>query len=118
MSCSCTWRSCATFRPSTLPRSPLHRRDSLSAVLNRTASQYSEVDNSADSLNAAYTLLDARLGYESDHWSLVAYGRNLLDEFYTTDRFAMPADAGRSEAGIARSYGDGRSYGLQVELRF
>ncbi|HEY0914851.1 MAG TPA: TonB-dependent receptor [Solimonas sp.] len=86
-------------------------------MLNRTASQHSEVD-SADSLNAAYTLLDARLGYESDHWSLVAYGRNLLDEFYTTDRFAMPADAGRSEAGIARSYGDGRSYGLQVELRF
>ena len=89
-----------------------------SAVLNRTASQYSEVDNSADSLNAAYTLLDARLGYEADHWSLVAYGRNLLDEFYTTDRFAMPADSGRSEAGIARSYGDGRRYGLQVELRF
>ena len=30
----------------------------------------------------------------------------------------MPADAGRSEAGIARSYGDGRRYGLQLELRF
>ncbi|BBO85439.1 ligand-gated channel [Desulfosarcina ovata subsp. sediminis] len=40
----------------------------------------------------SYTLVNAKAGYEADHWSLYLYGRNLLDEEYLV---YTHTDAGR-----------------------
>lgn len=42
----------------------------------------------------SYTLISAKIGYESKYWSVYAYGRNLLDEEYYTHSFSTAGRAG------------------------
>lgn len=54
-----------------------------------------------------YTLVNAKIGYETDHWSCYLYGRNLLDEEYLVHTFT---DAGR--------IGEPSVVGFQLNYRF
>jgi iron complex outermembrane receptor protein len=44
----------------------------------------------------SYTLVNARIGYGTDHWSLHLYGRNLLDEEYLTHTFTTAGRIGET----------------------
>jgi iron complex outermembrane recepter protein len=60
-----------------------------------------------------YGLLNARIGYEPDgaQWSLAAYVRNLADQKYFIDVVA-------SGTGIRGAYGDPRTYGAELKVKF
>ena len=57
----------------------------------------------------AFTLVNARIGYETQHGSVSLFARNLFDEQYLTS-----IAAGRTEATI----GDGRMIGIKATARF
>ena len=57
----------------------------------------------------AFTLVNARFGYEAAHGSVSLFARNLFDERYLTS-----ISAGRTEATI----GDGRMIGIKATARF
>lgn len=57
----------------------------------------------------SFTIVNAQLGYETDHFKFTAYAKNLLDEEYLT---AIGSN------GASASVGDGRSFGLQLTQRF
>lgn len=60
----------------------------------------------------AYTLLDARIGIESENgWRLSLYGRNLTDEYY----WNSVASAGD---GAVRFTGEPRTFGASFSMRF
>jgi iron complex outermembrane receptor protein len=60
-----------------------------------------------------YGLLNARIGYEpvGARWSLAAYVRNLADQKYFIDVVA-------AGTGIRGAYGDPRTYGVEMKVRF
>jgi len=60
-----------------------------------------------------YGLLTARIGYEPTNarWSLAAYVRNLADQKYFIDVVA-------AGSGIRGAYGDPRTYGAELKVKF
>ena len=68
-----------------------------------------DVRNTPTRFVDAYTLVNARIGYETQHGSVSLFARNLLDEKYLTS-----ITAGRTEATI----GDSRMIGIKATARF
>ena len=68
-----------------------------------------DVANTPTRFVDAYTLVNARIGYETQHGSVSLFARNLLDEKYLTS-----ITAGRTEATI----GDSRMIGIKATARF
>ncbi|ADN75800.1 TonB-dependent receptor [Ferrimonas balearica DSM 9799] len=69
--------------------------------------------DSHDARSEAYTLVNAKLGYEAQNWALYLWGRNLTDEQYGVRGFYFgnePND-GWAEKLYVR-YGDPRQFGL------
>lgn len=72
-------------------------------------------DNNPIASQSAYTLVNARLGYEpqSANWGLAVYAKNLGDEAYLTKVTDL------SDFGIfTRTYGDPRAYGVELTFDF
>ena len=57
----------------------------------------------------SYNVVDAQIGYKTDDWSLVLYGRNILDEDYYT--FI-------NQSIFAGTPGDPNVVGVRYERRF
>ena len=68
-----------------------------------------DVANTPTRFVDAFTVVNARIGYETQHGSVSLFSRNLLDEKYLTS-----IAAGRTEATI----GDGRLIGIKATARF
>ena len=64
----------------------------LSADIAFNGPKYFDEANAVE--QESYTLLNAKIGYETDSWSLYLYGRNLLDEAYAVTRFEDALMAG------------------------
>jgi len=75
--------------------------------------------NSHDANSEAYTLYNARLGYEAGMWEAYLWGKNLSDEKYATRGFFIANDPakGYSEEAFTR-LGDRRMLGATVRVRF
>lgn len=77
----------------------------LSADIAFNGSKYFDEANQVE--QAFYTLLNTKIGYETDTWTAYVFGRNLLDEAYAVTRF--------SDALMA---GEPRVFGFQVRYMF
>ena len=82
-----------------------------------TGTSYTTPANVARERGDAHGLLDLRLGYETSKVSIVAFGRNLLDDDYATYRASYRGGFG-IEAGRAIAFGAPRVFGVQVDLSF
>ena len=61
----------------------------------------------------AFTLLNARLGFSSNHWDVIAWSRNLADKKYLAEVIPAP-----EFGGSFIHQGLGRSVGVDVNYRF
>lgn len=61
-----------------------------------------------------FTLVNARIGYESDKWGIYLFGNNLFDKKYFTEAFESFLLPGQPFG----TPGDGRTWGVQVRARF
>ena len=81
------------------------------ADLSYTDGYYSAGDlaNTAGRFVDSFTLVNAELGYESEHFSVTAFAKNIFDEQYLT---------GILEGGTEAVIGDGRTFGLRLKGQF
>ncbi|WP_411888271.1 TonB-dependent receptor [Hydrocarboniphaga effusa] len=82
-----------------------------------TGTSYTTPANTTRERGDAHGLLDLRLGYETSRVSIVAFGRNLLDDDYATYRASYVGGFG-IEAGRAIAFGSPRVFGVQVDMSF
>jgi iron complex outermembrane recepter protein len=77
------------------------------------------VANSRDVKSRSYALWHASLGYESDRWSVKAWGRNLGDEDYAVRGFYFGNDPRDFYAARGfRQLGEPRRYGVTLTIEY
>ena len=75
-------------------------------------------DVSHDQQSDAYVLVNARLGYEADRWSVSVWSRNLFDEEYAVRGFFFENEPPDFPTRLYTRLGDPRQSGLSFEWRF
>ncbi|MBW8183757.1 TonB-dependent receptor [Shewanella nanhaiensis] len=88
---------------------------------NLTTSGKSEFyySDSNESTSQAYTIFNARMGYETELWSAYLWGRNLFDEKYGTRGFYFGNEPDQDWADKQYiRYGDPRQLGLTFSIKF
>ena len=75
--------------------------------------------DSHDEKSEAYQLLNGRLGFDWNGWTITAWGRNILDERYAVRGFYFNLDP-RDEVKDMRyiTYGDPRQFGVTLSAGF
>ncbi|QSX42585.1 TonB-dependent receptor [Shewanella cyperi] len=86
--------------------------------LNANGKSQFYYSDSNDSKSKGYGVVNARMGYEADAWSVYLWGRNLLDKEYGVRGFYFgnEPDNGWADKQYIR-YGDPRAFGLTFDLR-
>ncbi|UQB42691.1 TonB-dependent receptor [Thiomicrospira microaerophila] len=74
-------------------------------------------DNVHNEKSSAYTLVNARLGYEAADWEVYLWGKNLTDESYATRGYLFDHFDGDGEQRYL-GLGDPRQIGLTARVRF
>lgn len=75
--------------------------------------------DSHDQISQAYSLVNAKLGYVSDNWSITAWGRNLLDEEYAVRGFFFGNEPALDFADkLYTRLGDPRHIGITFEYHY
>jgi iron complex outermembrane receptor protein len=75
--------------------------------------------DSNESKSEAYTVFNARVGYETEIWSVYLWGRNLFDEKYGTRGFYFGNEPDQDWADKQYiRYGDPRQLGMTFSLNF
>jgi outer membrane receptor protein involved in Fe transport len=75
-------------------------------------------DVSHDEMSTAYQLANARLGFDSDHWSLQLWARNLFDRDYAVRGFFFGNEPPDFVPTLYTRLGDPRQVGASVDVRF
>ena len=75
-------------------------------------------DYSHDRKSTAYELVNLRLGYDAEQWSVHLWVRNLLDEKYAVRGFYFGNEPPLFENQLYIRQGDPRQTGMSFELRF
>ncbi len=88
------------------------------ARLDATARDEFYFDVSHNERSQAYTLLNARAGYDNDDWRVHLWGRNLADEYYAVRGFYFGNEPPDFPATLYTRAGDRRHVGLTIERRF
>ncbi|GAA4878918.1 TonB-dependent receptor [Ferrimonas pelagia] len=89
------------------------------ANLNLNGKDAFYYSDSNDSRSEAYTLLNAKLGYEAQSWALYLWGRNLTDEKYGTRGFFFGNEPDQDWAAKQYvRYGDPRQVGITFNYHF
>ncbi len=95
------------------------------AQVSHTGEVYFNADNSAALTQSSYTLVDARVGYESASGALsvALFGKNLGDEeyFHNIVQFTSTSDTVRDVFNVGHALGypaPGRQWGLELTYRF
>lgn len=94
------------------------RANGLFARLSMNGSDAFYYSNSHSEKSEAYTLVNARIGYEASRWDIYLWMRNLLDEEYATRGFFF---ANEPTYSIEEEYirlGAPRHFGLTARLHF
>lgn len=93
-------------------------RDGYYARLDATAKDEFYFDVSHDQKSRAYQLLNARIGFEHEHWQLSLWARNLLDEVYAVRGFYFGNEPPDFPDTLYTRLGDPRQLGVTIERRF
>jgi len=88
------------------------------ARLDLSAKDAFYFDVSHDQKSDAYSLANARLGYESDRWTVQIYGRNLFDTEYAVRGFYFGNEPPDFPNTLYIRHGDPRQIGVTVDMRF
>ncbi len=88
------------------------------ARLDATARDAFYFDVSHDQRSSAYQLLNGRLGYEAERWSVQLWTRNLLDERYAVRGFYFGNEPPDFPEALYIRQGDPRHAGITYDLRF
>lgn len=75
-------------------------------------------DYSHDQRSEAYELVNARLGFEMDSWTVQLWGRNLLDETYAVRGFYFGNEPPNFSNELYIRQGDARLFGVTLDWRF
>ena len=75
-------------------------------------------DVSHDERSQAYSLLNARIGYDTGSWLLQVWARNLLDEDYAVRGFYFGNEPPDFPDTLYTRPGDPRQLGVTIEKRF
>ncbi|WP_376695964.1 TonB-dependent receptor [Wenzhouxiangella sp. EGI_FJ10305] len=79
-----------------------------------TDEQFTEATNNSNRVLPSFNIVDARVGFESDRFSLAVYAQNLLDEEYTVGVQNLET----YYSGLQRAVGAPRTVGAVVNLFF
>jgi iron complex outermembrane receptor protein len=90
----------------------------LFARLDLSAKDDFYFDVSHDQKSEAYSLVNARLGFESDRWKVQVYARNLFDTEYAVRGFFFGNEPPDFPNTLYIRQGDRRQFGITVDLRF
>jgi len=88
------------------------------ARLDMTARDAFYFDVSHDQKSQSYELVNARLGYDADRWSLQLWGRNLLDREYAVRGFYFGNEPPNFPNALYTRLGDARQIGVTFDMRF
>ncbi len=70
-------------------------------------------DSANTEKQGAYQFINARFGYETEHFDIILWAKNLFDEEYVTRAFEMA-----SLGGYFGRAGDPRTFGIMLTARF
>ena len=90
----------------------------LFARLDLTASDAFFYSDSHDRKSDAHQLLHGRIGYKHNGYTLTLWGRNLLDERYSTRGFFFGLAPPDYKETLYENYGDPRQLGLNFSVEF
>ena len=88
------------------------------ARLDATATDEYYFDVSHDQKSEAYELVNARAGFEGEHWVIELWARNLFDEQYAVRGFYFGNEPPDFPPALYTRAGDPRHVGLTIERRF
>ena len=88
------------------------------ARLDATARDAFYFDVSHDQRSRAYELLNARIGYDAERWSLQFWGRNLFDREYAVRGFYFGNEPPNFPNTLYTRLGDARQLGITYDMRF
>lgn len=88
------------------------------ARLDATARDAFYFDVSHDQKSSSYELAHARVGYESDSWSVQLWGKNLFDKRYAVRGFYFGNEPPDFPNTLYTRQGDPRHFGVTIEKRF
>jgi outer membrane receptor protein involved in Fe transport len=103
-----TWSAGANYR----------HPSGLFARLDATGRDAFYFDVSHDQRSRAYELFHARLGYETERWSLQLWGRNLFDKEYAVRGFYFGNEPPLFPNTLYTRLGDARQLGITYDMRF
>jgi outer membrane receptor protein involved in Fe transport len=75
-------------------------------------------DVSHNQKSQPYALVNARFGYEGDHWRINVWGSNLADRYYAVRGFYFGNEPPDFPATLYTRAGDPRHVGMTIERRF
>ena len=75
-------------------------------------------DTVHDQKSEAYTVADARIGYETEKWEAYLWGRNLFDEKYATRGYYFANEPTYTDEKQYIRLGDGRQIGVTARYHF
>lgn len=75
-------------------------------------------DVSHDQKSEPYELVNMRLGYATERWTIQAWARNLFDEAYTVRGFFFGNEPPDFPPTLYTRFGDPRQVGVTVDMRF
>jgi outer membrane receptor protein involved in Fe transport len=76
-----------------------------------------DVPTDHDQKSQAYELTNIKGGYESDHWSILGWVRNVFDAQYVTRGFYFVNDPVSTQPKLYIQNGDPRQFGVSVEWK-
>ena len=88
------------------------------ARLDATARDAFYFDVSHDRKSRAYELVNARIGYEAERWTLHLWGRNLFDKEYAVRGFYFGNEPPDFPNTLYTRLGDARQLGVTYDMRF
>ena len=95
-----------------------HHRSGAFARLDISARDAFYFDVSHDQKSAAYELVNARLGYEANSWTVQLWARNLFDEAYAVRGFYFGNEPPDFPNTLYTRLGDPRQLGVTFDKRF
>jgi outer membrane receptor protein involved in Fe transport len=103
-----TWSAGANYR----------HPSGLFARVDATSRDAFYFDVSHDQKSSAYELVNARLGYQAERWSLQLWGRNLFDREYAVRGFYFGNEPPDFPNTLYTRLGDARQLGVTFDMRF
>ena len=87
-------------------------------MMSASASDEFYFDVSHNQKSNAFELINARLGFEKDNWSIQLWGKNLTDRDFSVRGFYFGNEPPDFPSAVYTRFGDPRQIGLTFDMRF